>query len=326
MRKNKLDRKGSVLIFVAISMAVLVGFAGLALDIGMSVYKKSRLQNAADSAALAAAQELPDSTSMAESIAADYMQANIPGIDTNSYEVTFSESDRKVRVDARMDVDYLFAKVIGFQKGEVVVSAAAIKAPAASSKTIRPFGVDANEYGANGVGKPVTLRFGAGDGSSGNFGALDFGRKHKDEGYQVGLGADFFEDMIMDGSYIYYGVEEEVPTLTGIMAQKTLDAVTYLVEEEGVTEIVVPLIENVNGGPLDLSGKTPVRIVGFVSVEINSYAITSASKPGKGEGSGKKGGGTGQLEINGVFGETQTIGHADLNTTNTGVSAVSLVE
>lgn len=49
---------GAVAIIAAISLPVLVGFAGLAIDIGRLYVTKTELQNAADACALAAAREL----------------------------------------------------------------------------------------------------------------------------------------------------------------------------------------------------------------------------------------------------------------------------
>ena len=51
-----------VIIFVAVAMTVLVGFAGLSTDTGMIWITRARLQNSVDAAVLAAAQELPAPT------------------------------------------------------------------------------------------------------------------------------------------------------------------------------------------------------------------------------------------------------------------------
>lgn len=50
--------RGAVAIIVALSMVVLIGFAGLALDLGKLYVARSELQNSADACALAAIQEL----------------------------------------------------------------------------------------------------------------------------------------------------------------------------------------------------------------------------------------------------------------------------
>lgn len=53
------DEEGSILILTALGMAVIVGFVGLAIDIGSLRYSQRHLQAAADAAAVAAALEIP---------------------------------------------------------------------------------------------------------------------------------------------------------------------------------------------------------------------------------------------------------------------------
>ena len=56
------SQQGAVAIIVGLSLVVLVGFAGLALDLGRLYVNKTELQNAADACALAASRELTCST------------------------------------------------------------------------------------------------------------------------------------------------------------------------------------------------------------------------------------------------------------------------
>jgi len=58
-RKVLVEEKGSVMVMVVIGLIVLIGFTGLVIDGGQAYMTKSRLQNAADAAALAGAQSLP---------------------------------------------------------------------------------------------------------------------------------------------------------------------------------------------------------------------------------------------------------------------------
>ncbi len=53
------DRSGQSLVLIALSMTVILGMLGLAIDIGKLRYSKLQLQTAADAAALAAALEIP---------------------------------------------------------------------------------------------------------------------------------------------------------------------------------------------------------------------------------------------------------------------------
>ncbi|PHR90617.1 MAG: hypothetical protein COA78_34910 [Blastopirellula sp.] len=54
------QRSGSILVLIAVLLPVLLGLAAFAIDIGYISLTRSRLQGAADSAALAAAEELPN--------------------------------------------------------------------------------------------------------------------------------------------------------------------------------------------------------------------------------------------------------------------------
>lgn len=56
--RRQQEERGVVAIIVALSLAVLVGFAGIVLDLGQLFVNKTELQNAADACALAAANQL----------------------------------------------------------------------------------------------------------------------------------------------------------------------------------------------------------------------------------------------------------------------------
>lgn len=66
-------QRGTVAIIVGLALPVLIGFAGLALDLGRLYVEKTELQNAADACALAAARELTCDTA-AGACSAIYLQ------------------------------------------------------------------------------------------------------------------------------------------------------------------------------------------------------------------------------------------------------------
>ncbi len=76
MRKTRLER-GQVLPLAAFAMVVLVGISAFAIDVGYAYYAKRQLQSATDAAALAGAQDLPN-TATAFTTAASYATANTP--------------------------------------------------------------------------------------------------------------------------------------------------------------------------------------------------------------------------------------------------------
>lgn len=75
------DERGAVLVFTALVIVVLLGMTALVVDMGRLFVVRAELQNAADSAAVAAASELPDPAT-AQVIALDYaaLQHDGPGV------------------------------------------------------------------------------------------------------------------------------------------------------------------------------------------------------------------------------------------------------
>ena len=83
------DRRGTVLVTVALSMGLILGFAALAVDTGYLYALKSRLQVTADAAALAAISQLPDETA-ARSAAADFAGKNMA---TSQHGTVLADAD-----------------------------------------------------------------------------------------------------------------------------------------------------------------------------------------------------------------------------------------
>jgi hypothetical protein len=123
-----------VIIFIAICMTVLLGFAGLATDTGMIWVTRSRLQNSVDAAVLAAAQELPapDATTKtgATSVACDYATVRnaVPGMTGancgGKADVTFVDANT-IRVKAYRTVQPIFGQILGFESVDVSAQATA---------------------------------------------------------------------------------------------------------------------------------------------------------------------------------------------------------
>src|ERR1700742_2520169 len=70
---------GQSLIFVAICLLVMIGFLGLTIDVGRLYITQRHLQTAADAAALAAAQDLPNGTTALQTACAYSATASSTG-------------------------------------------------------------------------------------------------------------------------------------------------------------------------------------------------------------------------------------------------------
>lgn len=116
--------KGTAAVITAIIMTVILGFAALVIDIGRFTFEKSRFQNAVDAAALAAAQDLPDTTA-AFATASDYMVKN--GYDPMDITVSFAKLNRQITVAGAKRVNFMLAKVIGIEQADAINDAVAEK-------------------------------------------------------------------------------------------------------------------------------------------------------------------------------------------------------
>ncbi len=134
MKKLKVTKNesGQVLVLAALLMTVLIGFAALAVDIGMTTVVKSKLQNTADAAALAGVQSLGDGN--IETIAITYANQNGMKATTNGVEQSgdtikvtnpYNGRSNQIEVICKRNVKYTFAKVLGFQEREISARAVA---------------------------------------------------------------------------------------------------------------------------------------------------------------------------------------------------------
>lgn len=114
------NQDGQALVLVALLMVVLMGFAAFAVDVGMARAARTKMQGAADAAALAGAQELP-STGNARDKAEKYGEAN--GAHVVTVDPTYGPN--QIEVLCTRNVPYVFARVLGFRDVDVTGRAVA---------------------------------------------------------------------------------------------------------------------------------------------------------------------------------------------------------
>lgn len=125
------DERGVVAVIVALVMVVLLGCAAISIDIGANYVVKRQLQNGADAAALAVAQESDCKSSGSTSTAAAMVQANVNSGSASSTAV-IDGTKRKVTVTATaVGEDGLpgrknvFGPVLGFDRSQISATATA---------------------------------------------------------------------------------------------------------------------------------------------------------------------------------------------------------
>src|SRR3954469_13612856 len=82
------DESGQAIVLSAVWMVVLLGMAGLVIDVGSWYRAPRNLQSDADAAALAGAQELPDDTATAGVMAKSFAKKN--GYTLPASDISFS--------------------------------------------------------------------------------------------------------------------------------------------------------------------------------------------------------------------------------------------
>ncbi|MHA7239877.1 pilus assembly protein TadG-related protein [Arthrobacter sp. TMS1-12-1] len=131
--------QGAVSILVALLMVVLLGFAALAIDVGMMVSERAQLQNGADAAAYAVAQKCAadpaDTTcSTTSTLASSLANQNALDARTNIKQINLDIPGRKVTVTAGAQeaggtpnrMSLVFANVLGISSSEVTATSSAV--------------------------------------------------------------------------------------------------------------------------------------------------------------------------------------------------------
>lgn len=281
------EERGSVLVITALLMFILLGVTALTVDGGYLYFWHTRLQDIADSAALAAAAKavntngnISSQENQATLEAINYGKLNeldlnnsglINGTADQGMEVNFEtytvknkELIDKVIVNIDIKKEVFFARVFGVDDTPVSVSATVQIGP---SKTqtggLVPLTLIMPEGTEYVFGEEIKLNFVTNENVSGNFGYLDFDDPSKfgyylENGYNGTLQVGQIVSTNPGGSV---GIVE--PAIQGrIDACDTCVAETVLTQHPDCPRLVtVPIIES-----FDVNGKTEVIIQGFATL------------------------------------------------------------
>ena len=116
-----------MLVLFVLALGVLCGFVAMSVDVGLILHERRQLQNTADAAALAGAQELFNSPAAAVAMAQLYAENN--GINLSGSADTFEATtpyqfdSGKIEVTVSRQVGFLFGRVLGLDVAEVTARA-----------------------------------------------------------------------------------------------------------------------------------------------------------------------------------------------------------
>lgn len=137
------SERAQSLVIVLVFMTVLIGMAAAVLDVGSWYRADRKLQANADAAALAGAQELPESAAAAEARALAYADANDGGLVAANvkFRKTVIPNDT-IEVTAERPAPGFFAKLFGLDSVQVRAKAAARAGVLSRAKWAAPIAVD----------------------------------------------------------------------------------------------------------------------------------------------------------------------------------------
>jgi Putative Flp pilus-assembly TadE/G-like len=135
------NERGQATAFTVLFLVGLIGMVALVLDVG-SWYREQRdTQAAADAAALAAAQALPEDPAKADALAAEYIGKNRGGTSEVTYASELSANDT-VSVHVARKAPGFFAKLFGIDSVDVGANATARASGLTAARWVAPIVVN----------------------------------------------------------------------------------------------------------------------------------------------------------------------------------------
>jgi len=294
---RKLDNKGNAAILLCLVVTALFGFTAFAVDIGLVYVEKTKLTQAMDAAALAGVLELPNDETLAKTVAAEYLQRN--AVSPEGITITTSLDKRSIQIEGIKNIKHLFAPIIGIKSSNIKGLAQAVIGPAKSvTGGIRPFAVQIFDFA---YGDLVTLKEDAGDGSTGNYGAIALG----------GRGSSIFKINALYGYAGTLSVGDYIDTEPGNMAGAANAIKNYINAEvstydnfprDSIRVWTIPLVDT-----FQVNGRGEIKVVGFAAFYLEQIQ-----------------GQSGQIEIQGRFVRFVANAEVDLNLTDTGLYGAKL--
>ena len=132
---------GQAAVLTVLFLVTLMGAIAMVLDVGSWFRAQRATQSAADAAALAGAQALPDSTGTSSALASQYLASNGGGAGEFNWTTTNIANDT-LSVKVTREADGVFAKLFGINSVEVHAKAIARSGNPDSARYAAPIAVD----------------------------------------------------------------------------------------------------------------------------------------------------------------------------------------
>lgn len=164
--------RAQIVVITALLLPILLGMSAMAVDIGSYANERRQLQNAADSIALAAAQELPDQAA-AEAVAATWADKNNIDVADMTVTVTGGTVEPKVRVTIDRSHEFAFIRALGIDAADVGATARAGKFSLGGGAGVVPWSITQDTVNNSAPGDLVVMKYDTNNNpGQGNFGAI----------------------------------------------------------------------------------------------------------------------------------------------------------
>jgi hypothetical protein len=273
------NESGQTAVLTVLFLVALLGAVAMVLDVG-SWYREQRdTQSAADAAALAAAQALPDSPGQASVLAAQYLAENGGGTPALTYSTKVFTNDT-IGVEVTREAPGVFAKLFGIDSVTVSAKATARSGGLSAARWVAPITVNIMHPKLQCGGQPnkptpcfgdateITLEHLHKSGSGNAAGA--FGLINLDQSDNGSVGGSTLGDWIERGfdAYLEPGIYTSVPSakfndshVKGAMAARMND------------DLLFPIYKTITGS----GSNAEFDVVGWVGFHVTGFQANGST-------------------------------------------------
>lgn len=259
---------GQATVMTVVFLTVLLAITGAVLDVGVWFNADRKLQASTDAAALAAAQELPYSTSAATGRAVEYGNKNGGGVDPDdiTYQTTALANDT-ILIETERDAPGVFTKLFGVDSVEVHAAAKARVGVLQAARGAAPIAVDVLHPMLQCTPHPCfnqSTQLDLEKVGPGAFRMLNLDRSHGGTGNQI------VADWILNG---YAGMMPIDFYFSDPGARFNSSHIVNALNARIGDELLFPVYDQTRGGGANFE----YRVIGFVGFVITGYQASGST-------------------------------------------------
>lgn len=217
------EEKGTAVVIFALFIVLIIGMAGLVIDIGAVYNARSQLKKTANAAALSGAQELTNNEASVNEVVENILAADDEEKSLKELGIQ-REGEYKLRVSLEREIPMNFLRLFKINSIKANASSTAGLLPMNRANGAVPLGIDKSvslEYM-----KEYKLKVDSGDSLFGNFGILALS----------GPGAKLYEQDLKYGFDGELQIGDIIDTQTGNIEGKTKNAIDYRISSSPYPE------------------------------------------------------------------------------------------